>query len=909
MIPILFEDGTTSFTTNGLGRLVDCIRCIVTEERNGVYECEFDYPVTGKLFGELSIGRIVACTHDDKGDIQPFVIYRRSVPDLNGVVTFYASHISYMLNDIVVMPFTASSVSTALQGIKTNSVNTNPFTFWTDKSTVVSYNSKTPRLARAMLGGEENSILDAFGGGEYEFDKFEVKLYANRGTDSGVEIRYGKNLSDLSQDIDNSGTFNAIVPFWSDTDGHLVTLPEKIISYAESGERVDAAPMDLSEYFEEQPTQAQLRSAARARYERGDYALPSENIKVDFVQLWQTEEYKDYSALQRVGLCDTVSVIYPIAGVEKIKQKVIRVVYNVLLDRYDEIELGTLSATLGQAIKQEILQEVPTSSMMEAAIQYATDMIRGGLGGYVVMTPGENGYPQEILIMDTPDINTAVNVWRFNQGGLGHSSNGYEGPFSDIALTADGKINANLITTGILNANLIRAGVLQDVYGNVSWNFATGILNMTRGSINLGNGSFIATDAGRLTSIGGGTIRDPSSNTVFNLDSGLLTINKGSINLGNGNFIATDAGKLTSIGGGLIRDPSSNTVFNLDSGLLTINKGSINLGNGNFIATDAGRITAIGGGVIRDPNSNTVFNLDSGLLTIKKGLINLGDGSFVATDTGSLTAKVGQIGNYTISNGGLVYKASNNKQIVEVSPATIRNAYVSTSNFIYGASLESGNLKFYKGQNASDVDSATEYASIGTGYYGGSGSYRAALTIGTPYAYPNNVYAYFYDLSSSSTPISFMQSASFTNITASGTKNRRVDTPNYSDRLLYCYETPTPLFGDVGEATLDEDGICYVDIDDIFSETIAENVEYQVFLQAEGEGTCYIAEKKQRYFIIKGTPSLKVAWELKAKQRDYDTLRLEPSDRGLYEYESARDDTYDIDSYIKEQEALLYGND
>ena len=140
-----------------------------------------------------------------------------------------------------------------------------------------------------------------------------------------------------------------------------------------------------------------------------------------------------------------------------------------------------------------------------------------------------------------------------------------------------------------------------------------------------------------------------------------------------------------------------------------------------------------------------------------------------------------------------------------------------------------------------------------------------------------------------------------------GTKSRVVDTDNYQDRLLYCYETPTPLFGDIGEAQLDEEGICYVDIDDIFSETIEQRQEYQVFLQKEGEGDCWIAEKQKRYFVIKGTPNLKVAWELKAKQRDYDMIRLEQNESGLDEYGYATDNDTSLDAFINEQEELLYG--
>lgn len=773
MIPILFESGTTNFNTNGIGRLAQIIRCIATEERNGVYEIEFDYPITGKLFPELQIGRIIYCTHDEKGDEQPFIIYRRSIPDLRGMVTFNAHHISYMLNDIVVKPFTASSCIQALQRIKTNSANANPFNFWTDKSTTVSFKNDVPRNARNMLGGEENSILDVFGGGEYVFDKFDVRLYQNRGTDSGVEIYYGKNLINLNQDIDNSDTYNAIVPYWADTEGNISMLPEVIISYAESGERVDAAPMDLSDAFETAPTAAQLRSAARSRYESGDSWLPAENLTVDFVQLWQTEEYKNFAPLQRVGLCDTVSVFYVDAGIENVKQKVVRVVYNVLLDRYDSMELGELQTSLGQAIRQNILETVPTTSMMEEAIQYATEMIRGGLGGYVVMTPGEHGYPQEILIMDTPDVNTAVNVWRFNRGGLGHSSSGYEGPYSDIALTADGRINATMITTGILNANLIRAGVLQDVNGNVTWNLATGVLNMTKGSINLGSGNFSVNDAGTLT------------------------MKQGSINLGNGNFTVSNAGAVKAISGKV--------------GAFTLNE--------NYLR----------------------FSSD-------EAYVNIGQEDLIYGT------------NYTTGRGGV----------------RLSGEWVS---FLSRNDQTSWNL--------SNV----------IGYIGRSLLYNNGIAIETK--------------TSGGFMVSIVATASFVDILGnrftSSSKSRIADTKNYNRRLLYCYETPTPLFGDVGEAVLDEKGICYVDIDDIFAETIAEQVEYQVFLQKEGQGDCWIAEKGPRYFIIQGSPKLKVAWELKATQRDNRNIRLEEADNLLEEYEENLDYGTDLTDYINEQEELLNG--
>ena len=774
MIPILYNGDETRFINNGRGRLSDATRCIVTEERNGIYELEIDYPITGVHFEEIKQGRIIASTHDDKGDLQPFEVYRRTVPDLNGIVTFYAHHISYKLNGVTVEPFTAGSCAAALQQIKDRSINLNPFTFWTDKTTTAQFTSDAPRNARAMLAGEENSILDVFGSGEYEFDKFTVKLHAARGTDSDCEIRYGKNLTDLNQDIDSSGTFNAIVPFWKDSEGNILMLPEKIIVYegiepkityltdhnlivirTETGEPieipywdVDAAPMDLSDAFEEMPTVEQLRQVAKARFESGEYWAPKENLTVDFVQLWQTEEYKDYAGLQRVSLCDTVSVYYPQVAIAAVKQKVIRVVYNVLLDRYDSIELGAVQTTLGEQIKSGIMEVVPTTSMMEEAIQYATDLIRGGLGGYVVMTPGPNGYPQEILIMDTPDINTAVNVWRFNQGGLGHSSNGYEGPYSDIALTQDGRINASIITTGILNANVIRAGIISDNDGKNYWNLETGQFVTKQGQI-----------AG------------------YTIDSNSLQY-------------------LTS---------------------------------------------------------TTWFQLTFNRL-----------------------------------RGTWRYYDSN------------RSAYVTT-----GYRIEDNIFEFYNKANSSGPQDLEVAAHI-----------RVSSIWSDSYIGPLMVFRVGGNDAFEIMPPAYNETVEcrdglyvFGDLKVNGSKDRVVKTNNYSERLLYCYETPTPLFGDIGEARLDEEGICYVDIDDIFTETIAEQVEYQVFLQKEGEGDCWIAEKTPRYFIIQGTPNLKVAWELKAKQRDYQNIRLEQNNRENYEYEKSSDNFYNLEDYINETEALLYGND
>lgn len=502
MIPILYESTETAFTTNGIGALTDCISCLVTEERNGQYEVEFTYPITGIRYSEILEGRIVCVTHDEQKDAQPFIIYGRSAP-MDGIVTFTGHHYSYLLSGIAVSPFTASSVADAFSQISSHSMNTNPFTFWTDNTTAGTMSLDTPASARAVLGGVRGSILDVFGG-EYEFDKLTVKNYAHRGTDNGVTIRYGKNLTDISQTIDAEFLYNAAVPFWKGTDG---TVVYGSVTAATGQTAKQVTVMDLSSEFENQPSAAQLQTAAKAKLDSGQPWIPKENIEIDFVALWQTEEYKDIALLERVQLCDTVTIYYPELGVNA-TAKVIRVVWDALLDRYDTIELGSAKSSFSDTILSDTytklteisdtINKMPTTSMMDAAIDHATELITGGLGGYVVINTDANGKPTEILIMDTADTSTAVNVWRFNSGGLGHSHSGYNGPYNDVALTQDGQINANMITTGTLLANMIYGGTLT-LGGSGNGNGILVVKNASGTEIGRWNNTGVSISKGSLT--------------------------------------------------------------------------------------------------------------------------------------------------------------------------------------------------------------------------------------------------------------------------------------------------------------------------------------------------------------------------------------------------------------------------
>lgn len=457
MIPRLCDPNQTT-----IGWLADCVSCQVTEERNGIFEAEFQYPTTGKWFSQIVDGNIVMLPHDDTKVPQPFEIYRRAAP-VNGLVTFNAHHISYQLGHCIIKPpFTAQTVSEAFLGF-VNSAKTYTacnFTFWTDKTGTGTFSVNVPDSIKAVLGGQSGSILDVFGGGEYKWDNHEVRLYQSRGSDRGVTIRYGKNLLDIDQVSDSSGLYNSVVPYW--TDGEKIVVGSMVTVQGASS--VICVPMDVSDAFSEEPTAAQVTAKGQARLNASNAWVPDENIKVDFVALWQTEDYKDVANLQRVSLCDLVTVEYPSLGVSA-KKKVIRTVYNPLLEKYDEIELGEKQVSFAETIRAQTEEQIKaspgiTKSVMQAAIEEATTAITGGAGGNFVIIYDSNGKPTEVAWLDTGDINTAVNVWRWNGAGLAHSSHGYSGPFDDFAILANGAINATRITTGTLNAALITTGTM-----------------------------------------------------------------------------------------------------------------------------------------------------------------------------------------------------------------------------------------------------------------------------------------------------------------------------------------------------------------------------------------------------------------------------------------------------------------
>lgn len=351
MIPILYESTESIFASNGLGRLRDCISCTVTEERNGIYECDFEYPITGQNYEKIQLGRIIAVEHDDTNDVQPFDIVSASKP-INGVVTFHAVHISYRLRGVTASGTNVNSLSDAFTALSSG-VPPNPFTYSTDKTSTgyASAFDGVPRSVRSLLGGVEGSILDAYGG-EYEWDRFRVILHEKRGENRSFTVRYGVNMVDYTDDTDYSESYTAVLPFWvNSTDGTVVQGTMVSSGQLGPGGREICVPLDLSDKFEQGdiPYIVKLNQYAQEYLATAQPYLPAQTITVDFIRLQDSPEYEYLAPLLTCQLCDTIKVEMPLYGTSG-RFKIVKTVYNVLLERFEEMELGKLSTTLSEAL-------------------------------------------------------------------------------------------------------------------------------------------------------------------------------------------------------------------------------------------------------------------------------------------------------------------------------------------------------------------------------------------------------------------------------------------------------------------------------------------------------------------------------------------------------------------------------
>lgn len=359
--PILYNANETVFGHFGLGVVTDTTEMFVEEERNGLFTATMKIPVKSEMLSELKVDRIIKADANPNLTDQRFRIVRLSKP-AKGIVTVYLNHVSHETDGLQLKPKVEYDGTgyQALNTWKNNIVDDHEFTVYSDITHFTASGEWTVdqvENARRALGGVRGSILDSYGG-EYRFDNYHISLLQKRGNDNGVFIAYGKNLTDLEQEEEIANTYTSVYPYAiirdeeNDTE-ELITLPEYYIDsdHVDNFAKRRILTVDFSE--DEIDNVDDLRSRTQRYINANNIGVPNVNLKVSFVDLAKTMDYERLKLVENIDLCDTVSIYFPDHDINT-SSKVIKVKWNVLLDRYEEIQLGQPRASLSQRIEQTV---------------------------------------------------------------------------------------------------------------------------------------------------------------------------------------------------------------------------------------------------------------------------------------------------------------------------------------------------------------------------------------------------------------------------------------------------------------------------------------------------------------------------------------------------------------------------
>lgn len=976
MIPILYAASETDFTTNGIGLLTDAVSCTVTEERNGAYELTLVYPAKGHLAEYIAEDAIIKAKANDTDEPQLFRIYK-SGKQIGSNTTWNAEHISYELTGNPVERFSVSGVNAeqALNRLLAAAVFKHKYTAISDITTVNSTSIADVVSVRKALGGVEGSILDTWGG-EYHFNNYRIELLKARGADNGVTIEYGKNLTDAKQERNISNIATAIFPYAKYTpegteNEVYVSLKEKTLVHAGAANYAykRCEIVDFSSEWESGTiiTEDMLRAKAEAYLEKIS-TEPDINITLSYAQLKKTKDYKNIQAMESVALCDTVTVRIDKLQIEA-TAKIVKAKYDSLKERYDTMEIGSVRTNLTKqltATQQEITESIKRSKtraeqikkQIEQTIVDVTAAITGNSGGYVVLYPEKN--PQEIYILDQPELSKAKNVWRWNLAGLGHSNTGVNGKFT-TAITADGQIVADFITAGELTGSILRAGTVyaealdveyrntvtkhaddaankayEDSLSKIQttaeelkllckkisetamhnyaadftddlsapW-YASSTNNVVESSTTLGRYAKIVKASANYNSyIRCDTKKTPAG--TYRVRYKAATIagqeNTARVQCSFKTTATTAAGTLKS---------SEWTTFERDVELSSDYDGYI-----YFYATVSGTTVLIKDvevlGLLRDyAEAQLTVNADNITVEVRraqdaekelKASIKVNAEKIETKVTADdVSSQIEQSAESIRCQAKKISWKSDSSEMTEDGLLTCK-----------GASIEDGNIICQSDKKTPRITLINNKVQMYASAYNLSGKNEDGintLTIGnsesgfvTCYSkggYTERKYGNLGFDGVSTTDGDKYSNLSPDGLWCTGSKHRVVRTQDYGERLLCCYETPSPMFGDVGAAQIDETGKCLIFIDEKFAQTVDLEYLYDVFLTKYGPGDCYVSERTASYFIVEGAKSLKFAWEIKTIQRDYENLRLE-------EHERENDDTdyiYDVSAYMS---TLLY---
>lgn len=362
MIPRLLGQTPSNFDANGV-RLDGTVSCFVTEELNGDYSLTAEISFDDPNFQNIQIGSVIAVMPNKTDARQGFVVEHIGKP-IDGICEIYATHIAQYRGKLIpVKPFTASSLANALTAMKSNSLETNPFTITTDKTSNVAMVQTVPHTFRELMGGTLGSLIDTYSG-EYKYNNYAIQFLNRRGrADTDIQVLYGKNMTDfnLEEDFSWTDSVTGVLPFWSmegstTVVGSIQYSPYKnLYPYAKTG------VLDCTDQFQTPPTAAQLNAYA-ATY-MSNKGIPAVNLEVSF-------DHLQFNGDKNLQIGDTVTVINSMYNVNY-KRRIVGYTFNVLLEEYEGITIGDLKASISDAVNETFNNATSDLKILAENVNYS----------------------------------------------------------------------------------------------------------------------------------------------------------------------------------------------------------------------------------------------------------------------------------------------------------------------------------------------------------------------------------------------------------------------------------------------------------------------------------------------------------------------------------------------------------
>lgn len=501
MIPVIFKPGEKDFTTNGLGRLIDATRCEITEEANGKYELEMDYPAISRFSDYFENGYQIKAKPNDLEEYHIFEIKQTFKDTFTNSIVIYAQSRTYKLGNRQVRLVTVDNRNgaEAMRLIEQNMDEPCDIKLYSDINTA----SSTVFEARNVLNciaGEQGSLLQ-YWGGEIKREPFKLSLLRRRGRDNVGTVRYGKDLKGLTIKFDWQSIVTKVLPFaelQSGADG----TSQRIYGDAVKSEYINKYPDVYAQYVQFTEDQG-VKDSSSLNKVAGKYFTtlypgsdkPKVSIELEIEKLTDSEEAKEFAKMRNYNLFDTFTVYHKFYDID-IQTKVTGIVYDALAEKTIKITAGDIQVAFYKQQRhdfQEAIKTLTKKDYMSNFIDYITDLINGVKGGSILKYPKNR--PHTLYFMDTDSTDTAKNVIAINNQGIGFSTTGWKGPFRN-AWTIDGILNADFIRAGKIRSDIFETSF--NAYGDIlrlvngalqAWNGKTKIMELTRKGMGFWDGS------------------------------------------------------------------------------------------------------------------------------------------------------------------------------------------------------------------------------------------------------------------------------------------------------------------------------------------------------------------------------------------------------------------------------------